>query len=70
MMGLGGLTFFLIFLSLHFNLNLIYTISFMVAITGLTATSRLHFNAHSYNELAIGLLIGILPQVLVAFWWL
>lgn len=70
MMALGGLTLFLIFLSLHFNLNLIYTISFMIAITGLTASSRLYYNAHSYNELAIGLVLGLLPQVGVAFFWL
>ena len=70
MMGLGGITFFLIFLSLHFNLNLVYTISFLVAITGLTASSRLYHNAHTGNELVIGLFLGILPQVLAAFFWL
>lgn len=70
MMGLGGLTIFLIFLSLHFNLNLVYTISFMIAITGLTASSRLYYAAHSYTELGIGLILGLLPQVGVAFMWL
>lgn len=70
MMGLGGLTVFLTFLSLHYNLNLVYTISFLVAITGLTASSRLHYDAHSYTELAIGLVIGMLPQVGAAFFWL
>lgn len=70
MMGLGGLTLFIVFLSLHFNLNLIYTVSFLIAITGLTASSRLHYNAHSMNELGIGLLVGLIPQVGVAFFWL
>jgi hypothetical protein len=70
MMGLGGLTLFLVFLSLHFNLNLVYTISFMIAITGLTASSRLHYAAHSYTELGLGLILGLLPQVGVAFMWL
>lgn len=70
MMGLGGLTIFLIFLSLHFNLNLIYTVSFLIAITGLTASSRLYYNAHTGNELTLGLLIGLLPQIGVAFFWL
>jgi hypothetical protein len=69
-MGLSGLTIFLIFLSLHFNLNLIYTISFMLAITGLTASSRLFYEAHTYTELALGSIIGILPQIGVAFFWL
>ena len=70
MMGLGGLTLFLIFLSLHFNLNLVYTISFLIAVIGLTASSRLYYAAHSYNELSIGLVIGMLPQVGVGFFWL
>lgn len=70
MIGLGGLTLFIIFLSLHFNLNLIYTVSFLVAITGLTASSRLYYNAHSMNELGLGLVVGLLPQVGVAFFWL
>ena len=70
MLGLGGLTSFLIFLSLHFNLNFVYTISFLVAVTGLTASSRLFHMAHTGNELTLGLLIGILPQVGAAYFWL
>ncbi|WP_029038248.1 hypothetical protein [Salinimicrobium xinjiangense] len=70
MTGLGGITLFVIFLSLHFDLNLIYTVSFLVAITGLTASSRLHFNAHSMKELALGFVVGLLPQVVAAFFWL
>ena len=70
MTGLGGLMIFLIFLSIHFNLNLIYTVSFLLAITGLTASSRLYYEAHNMNELAIGLLAGFIPQVALAFFWL
>lgn len=70
MTGLGGITLFMIFLSLHYNLNLIYTVSFLIAITGLTASSRLHYKAHSYIELGIGLLVGLIPQVGMAFFWL
>lgn len=70
MTGLGGITLFLVFLSLHFNLSLIYTVTFFIAVTGLTASSRLHYNAHTMNELSIGLLVGLIPQVGVAFFWL
>lgn len=70
MMGLGGFIMFLIALSIHYNLNLIYTISFFLAILGLTATSRLHFKAHSTTELALGFLIGTLPQLLLYYYWL
>ncbi|HER40986.1 MAG TPA: hypothetical protein ENO10_07180 [Salinimicrobium catena] len=70
MIGLGGITAFLVLLSFHFNLNLIYTISFLIAMTGLTATSRLHFRAHTMTELVLGLLLGIVPQAAVALVWL
>lgn len=70
MLGLGGTTTFLILLSIHFNLSLVFTISFMIAITGLTASSRLHYKAHSTLELVLGLLLGILPQVAAGFFWL
>ncbi len=69
MMGLGGLTMFLVFLSVYFNLNLVYTISFFVAIGGLTATSRLHLKAHDYSELIFGYLLGVLPQATVFYIW-
>ena len=70
MMGLGGLLCFVLLLSLHFNLNMIYTISFLIAITGLTASSRLLYNAHNHKELGIGLLLGIIPQVVISFYWI
>ena len=70
MMGLGGVLCFVLLLSLHYNLNMIYTISFLVAITGLTASSRLIYDAHDYRELIIGLLLGLIPQVVVSFYWI
>lgn len=69
MMGLGGLTMFIVFLSIYFNLNLVYTISFFVAIGGLTATSRLHLMAHNYSELIFGYLLGVAPQVIMFYVW-
>lgn len=70
MMGLAGLLMFIIALSASYNLDLIYTISFFVAVTGLTASSRLHLKAHSSLELALGFLIGLLPQILVLPRWI
>lgn len=70
MMGLSGFLMFLIGLSIHFNINLIYSICFFLVATGLTASSRLHFKAHTYLELTLGFLIGLLPQVLVLNYWL
>lgn len=70
MLGLGGFVMFLIGLSIHYNLNLIYTISFFLAVLGLTASSRLHYMAHTMTELSLGFLIGVLPQVLVLYYWI
>lgn len=70
MLGLGGLTTFVILLSYHFQVNLIFTISFLIALVGLTASSRLQFKAHSHLELLLGLLIGILPQALLFLLWM
>lgn len=69
MIGLGGLATFVILLSIHFEMNFIFTISFLIAIIGLTASSRLEFQAHTYQELIFGLMVGILPQVAVALLW-
>lgn len=69
MIGLGGLTTFIIILSLHFQLNLIFTISFLFAMIGLTASSRLHYKAHSPFELFLGLLTGIVPQLICSYLW-
>ncbi|HET7361300.1 MAG TPA: hypothetical protein VFI78_05135 [Salinimicrobium sp.] len=70
LMGLAGITMFIVALSFHFRLNLIYTIGFLVAIMGLTASARLHYKAHSYSELVLGFFIGLIPQIAVLFFWL
>lgn len=70
MMGIAGTTMFIVALSIFYNLDLIYTISFLLAATGLTATSRLHLKAHSSLELALGYFIGLIPQIFVLRFWL
>lgn len=70
MIGLSGFLAFLILLSLHFSLNLVYTISFFVAMLGLTASSRLHLKAHTSLEISIGIFVGIIPQLAVGLYWL
>lgn len=70
MMGLAGLCMFVIAISLHYQLNLIYSIAFLVMGLGLTATSRLHYQAHTRLELVLGFLTGLIPQILVLNVWL
>jgi hypothetical protein len=70
MVGLSGILMFLIALSIFYRLNLVYSISFVIAATGLTATSRLQLNAHTPMELFLGILVGLLPQIIVLNYWL
>lgn len=70
MMGLAGLCMFVIAISMHYRLNLIYSIAFLVMGLGLTATSRLHYKAHTRSELILGFLTGLIPQILVLNVWL
>lgn len=70
MTGLAGITMFIIILGLNYHLNLVYTVSFFIAVTGLTASSRLHYKAHGSLELVMGYLIGAFPQILILRLWL
>lgn len=69
MMGIAGLLMFVTGFCVYFHLYFIYTISFLIIATGLTASSRLYYKAHSKWELALGLLTGLIPQVLVFYFW-
>ena len=70
MIGISALTFFVFALSVHNQLNMIFTIAFLFLIIGLVATSRLYMNAHTMKELIIGVVIGSLPQMILWFFWL
>lgn len=70
MVGLSGILMFVIALSIYYRVNLIYTIAFIIAALGLTATSRLQMQAHSWMELVLGFFIGFIPQLIVLNFWL
>lgn len=70
MLGLAGILMFVIAMSIYYQLNLIYSIAFLIAAIGITATSRLHYKAHTWIELFLGFFIGILPQIIVLNFWL
>lgn len=68
--GVAGLLMFLVGLSAHFKINLLVTISFFLFANGWVASSRLQANAHTYTELGLGLLIGVIPQLILFNMWL
>ena len=70
MIGISGITMFTVALSIHFGLNLTILIAILMIFNGLVATSRLHCKAHSNLELILGFLIGIIPQLTLANFWL
>ena len=70
MMGISGLLMFVTGFCLYFHLYFISTIAFLIIITGLTASSRLYYKAHSASELILGFLIGLIPQIVVINLWI
>ena len=70
MIGMSALTVFIIGLSVHAEVNIINTVVFFVLMNGFVASSRLEMNAHSKKELAIGFVCGMLPQLLLLYFWL
>ncbi len=70
MIGITGLTTFILGLSLHFGQNLLILLSILFIAIGGTASSRLEAKAHTYPELLIGCIVGFTPQLLVFNYWL
>lgn len=70
LLGIGGVLMFLINLSIHFEINITIAISILILLTGLVASSRLYLKAHNRLEILIGLLIGIVSQLLTVKYWL
>ena len=70
MIASGGVLMFFIALSIHFSKNLSGSIALMCLIVGAIASSRLHLNAHTKQELLFGLLIGVIPQFILINYWL
>ncbi len=70
MVGLSGLFMFVLAMSVFYRLNLVSTIAFLIAALGLTATSRLHYKAHTWSDIILGFFTGFLPQFFVLYYFL
>jgi len=69
-MGIAGVTMFLIGLSVHFKVNMLLLIGFLIIGNGWVASSRLHTKSHTYIELIMGFFIGVIPQLIMFNFWL
>ena len=67
LVGISSLTVFVGALSLHFEVNVIYSFAVLVLLNGLVATSRLELKAHTYKEILFGFFI---PQLILTYYWL
>ncbi len=65
MIGITGVLFFVIRLSIFYNSNLLMVIALLCFAVGAVASSRLQEKAHSMPELCVGFLAGGLPQLAV-----
>ena len=70
LVGISSLTVFVGALSLHFEVNVIYSFAVLVLLNGLVATSRLELKAHTYKEILFGFFTGLLPQLALTYLWL
>lgn len=70
MISISGIFMFFIALSIHFIININYTLALISIIMGAIATSRLHLKAHTYKELIMGSFVGCIPQLILIPYWL
>jgi len=70
MLSISGVFMFFIGLSMHYSINITLSIAIVAFVMGAVATSRLHLKAHTNQELVIGCLIGIIPQLVLYKIWL
>ncbi|MGO4773412.1 hypothetical protein ACEN2I_17260 [Flavobacterium sp. W22_SRS_FK3] len=70
MMAISGFAIFVIGMNMHLQMHNPYWPALLILLTGVVASSRLEMNAHTYKELFIGFIIGIIPQVLFLYLWL
>ncbi|MBT0607790.1 hypothetical protein [Aequorivita echinoideorum] len=68
--GISGVLMFIIGLSVHFKVNLLISISVLLFANGWVASSRLSSDSHNYPELILGLLLGVIPQIVMLNFWL
>ncbi len=70
MIAVSYVFMFLVILSIHFSININGILALSSIIIGAVATSRLHVKAHTSLELIMGVFIGVLPQLVMANYWL
>lgn len=64
MLGIGGIISFTMIMSFQYKLNFNLIIAILFILAGIIAVSRLALKAHQPREIYIGLLVGMVSQVI------
>lgn len=70
MIGISSLTVFVMGISIHYEIVMINTIALLLICNGFVASSRLYMKAHTSSEIILGSIAGVLPQILLWYFWL
>lgn len=70
MIGISSLAVFIFGLAALYELPLVNSVALSIICIGLVASSRLYMKSHTNIELLVGLLIGIISQVSLWYFWL
>jgi hypothetical protein len=68
-LGIGGLTCFIVGLSLSFQVSMLFSIVFFTLLLGLVGSSRLFQNENTVPEIFLGIIAGFLPQLYFFSYW-
>jgi len=66
-LGVGGLIGFIIRLSMLYQQNFLVVIALLFVLFGIIANARLKLQAHTFNEVLLGVFFGVSTQLLVPF---
>jgi membrane-associated phospholipid phosphatase len=64
MAAVGGLIGFILYFSFFYEINLLLLIIALFIISGIIASARLRLNAHTFSEVFIGFILGVISQII------
>lgn len=64
----GGITGFAVFLSVFYNIDLLYIISILIFTSGLVASSRIYLTQQTLTASFLSWTVGFLPQMVLFCW--
>lgn len=69
-LAIASLTVYVIGISMHYHVRMVWVIIPLLICNGFVASSRLVMKAHTPTELILGGLIGSIPQIGLLYFWL